>query len=122
MNRSVLLMLAVSLLALSLSAQAQFSSGSTGAQGVFPPAALGTNFDALTLDMKTGIVTAFRNGVSVGTATFPGGASTGDAFPTGEFNFTTFTLIFGSSFTAAPLQFVPNTLNTPVTILATGDV
>lgn len=87
MNRKIVFTLAACLLAVNANALAQtpFSSGSTGAQGAFPPAGLANlTYNTLTLDLKTAVVTATTGGTVVGTATLPGGASSGEAFPTGD--------------------------------------
>src|SRR5437867_1075611 len=98
MNRSMVLILGLSITAFSsaLLAQSPYSSGSTGAQGPFPPAALlavtdNGNGVIYTIDLKTGVATAtgFSGTASV---TLPGAATSGDAFPSGDLDFTTFSV------------------------------
>ncbi len=123
MNRSILSIILASVLGVLVfasSAPAQtFSSGATGAQGAFPPASFSSlSYDTLTVDLKTGVVTALTGATVKGTATLPGGATSGDAFPTGDLDFSTVALLNSS----ATLKFLPNSMNTPVTIRTTGDV
>ncbi len=118
MSRSMMVIFMVCCLSVcgNLSAQT-FSSGSSAAQGAFPPAAITGTYNTLTLDLKTAVVTATTGGTTVSTATLPGGAASGDAFPTGDIDFTTLTVPAGIT-----LKFGLNSLNTPVTIRTTGDV
>jgi hypothetical protein len=92
-------------------AAATFSSGSTGAQGAFPPTTPPGGTTGIKLDLNTGVVTYTPSNTTTTLPNVPGGG-----FQDGVLNFTTFTL--GSGIT---LTFVKNAKNTPVTILTTGD-
>ncbi len=92
-----------------------FSSGSTGAQGAFPP----TGSDAppagttqYSLNLADGKLWYAPSWTSVTLPNVPGGG-----FRDGVLNFTTFTLPANVS-----LYFYKNATNTPVTILTTGNV
>lgn len=106
----------VSLLALVLLAPAAgavtFNSGSTGGNGAFPPVAVPDGTTAITLDLPTGVVTFLPDGT---TATLPNTPPGG--FADGVLNFTTVSVPTGVT-----LRFIPHAANTPVTILAQGDV
>ena len=89
-----------------------FSSGSTGANGPFPPVTPPTGTTGMVLDLNTGVVTFQPGGT---TATLPNTPAGG--FTNGVLNFTTVSVASGIT-----LSFVKNAANTPVTILASGDV
>ena len=90
-----------------------FSSGSTGAQGAFPPSTPappgGTTSMAIIND---GTVTYYPSGTVATLPNVPAGG-----FRDGVFNFTTINVASGVT-----VWFVRNAANTPVTLLATGSV
>lgn len=89
-----------------------FTSGSTGDNGPFPPAAVPDGTTAITLDLNTGTVTFLPSGAAVMLPMTPAGG-----FQDGILHFTTVDLPQGVT-----LTFVRNALNTPVTMLTQGDV
>lgn len=97
---------------LALPASAQFfTSGSTGANGPFPPnGAIPSGTNNLLLDLETGVVTYRSNSTPLGTASV--GSPTA-----GVFNFTTFTV--PSNF---PVYLSADSRNRPAQFLTTGDV
>ncbi len=106
-------LLLISLLLLPTWGAAQtFSSGSTGAQGAFPPGTVPSGTTTTYINLNTGLVTYSPSGT---TATLPNVPEGG--FRDGVLNFTTFTLPASVS-----LYFYKNATNTPVTILTTGNV
>lgn len=90
-----------------------FNSGSTGANGAFPPVAAPAGTTAITLDLRDGVVT-FRPGET--TATLPDTPQAG-GFADGILHFTTFDVPTGVT-----LSFIRNPGSTPVVILAQGAV
>lgn len=134
MNRLTILFFTALLVAISSTtawSQSLFSSGAQGTQLAFPPSGIttaigGGTSGTITVNLKTAEVMALDStgkaltdcsNATLACVKLPGGASSGDAFATGELDFTTFTV--ASGFT---LRFLQNTLNTPVTIRTTGDV
>lgn len=89
-----------------------FDSGSTGANGAFPPAALPEGTTAITLDLQDGVVTFLPSGTTVALPNIPAGG-----FADGILHFTTVDIPTGVT-----LTFIRNAANTPVSILAQGDV
>lgn len=100
---------------LALPASAQFfTSGSTGANGPFPPnGAFPSGTNNLLLDLETGTVSYRNGGTVLGTASV--GAPTA-----GVFNFTTFT-VAGSPGTFS-VFLSPDSRNRPAQFLTTGNV
>jgi hypothetical protein len=89
-----------------------FSSGSTGANGVFPPSSTPpSGTDTIILNLETGEV-SYRSGNTV-----LGTASVGLPTPDGVFNFTTFTTPSGIQ-----VRLIPDSQNHPAQFLTTGDV
>lgn len=91
---------------------AAFDSGSTGANGTFPPAALPQATTAITLDLRDGVVSFLPGGTTVALPNVPAGG-----FADGILHFTTVDIPTGVT-----LTFIRHAANTPVTILAQGDV
>jgi hypothetical protein len=93
-------------------AQTTYNSGSTGANGAFPPAAIPTGATSIVMDLGNGNLTyKDAQGGNLGT----GAVGAPDA--SGVYNFTTFTLPAGIT-----LNFIPDSLNRPVQFLDSGDV
>ncbi len=89
-----------------------YSSGSTGANGAFPPASPPSGTTRINLDLSSGGITYFDgSNNSLGTATV--GAPTS----AGVFNFTTFTAPSNVTVTVTP-----DRLNRPAQFLASGNV
>lgn len=101
---------------LALPASAQFfTSGSTGANGPFPPnGAFPSGTNNLLLDLETGTVSYRSNSTVLGTASV--GAPTA-----GVFNFTTFTTP-GTSGGTFSVYLKTDSRNRPAQLLTTGDV
>lgn len=101
-------------------ALAQFVSGSTGSNGAFPPVAVPSGTTAMTLALANGVVTFLPGGT---TATLPNTPAGG--FVDGILHFTTVdvpsdvTLTFTAD--NPPMSVLP-IFNTPITILAQGNV
>jgi hypothetical protein len=93
-------------------AQTTYNSGSTGANGAFPPAAIPTGATSIVMDLGSGNLT-YKNaqGGDLGTGTV------GAPDTAGVYNFTTFNLPAG-----VYLTFTPDSLNRPVQFLDSGDV
>lgn len=103
------------LLAASLAAQTAFDSGSTGVNGAFPPRVPPTGTTAIAVNLNDGMV-SFRTGETIGAeVTLPNVPAGG--FVNGILHLTTLNLPPDIT-----LTFVPNARNTPVIILASGDV
>ena len=96
----------------SLAAAQFFDSGSTGANGAFPPGSVPAGTTDITLDLNDGTVTFLPGGTSVVLPSTPGGG-----FTDGILHFTTVDIPDGVS-----LTFISNAANTPVTFLVQGDV
>jgi hypothetical protein len=93
-------------------AQTTYNSGSTGANGAFPPAAIPTGATSIVMDLGSGNLTyKDAQGVNLGTGTV------GTPDNAGVYNFTTFNLPAGIN-----LTFTPDSLNRPVQFLDSGDV
>lgn len=91
---------------------AQFASGSTGANGAFPPIPIPGGRDRMILDLRTGEVTFLPGEVIAMLPNVPA-----EGFVDGVLHFTTVDIPEGVT-----LTFRPNAANTPVTMLAQGDV
>jgi hypothetical protein len=93
-------------------AQTTYNSGSTGANGAFPPAAIPTGATSIVMDLGSGNLTyKDAQGGNLGTGTV------GAPDAAGVYNFTTFNLPAGTN-----LTFTPDSLNRPVQFLDSGDV
>jgi hypothetical protein len=93
-------------------AQSTYNSGSTGANGTFPPTALPSGTTSITMDLGSGNLTyKDAQGGNLGSATV------GAPDTAGVYNFTTFNLPV-----AVTLAFNPDSLNHPVQFLSSGDV
>jgi hypothetical protein len=93
-------------------AQTTYNSGSTGANGAFPPVAIPTGATNIVMDLGSGNLTyKDAQGGNLGTGTV------GAPDASGVYNFTTFTLPAGIT-----LNFIPDSLNRPVQFLDSGDV
>lgn len=93
-------------------AQTTYNSGSTGANGAFPPAAIPTGATSIVMDLGSGNLTyKDAQGGNLGTGTV------GTPDNAGVYNFTTFNLPAGIN-----LTFTPDSLNRPVQFLDSGDV
>jgi hypothetical protein len=93
-------------------AQTTYNSGSTGANGAFPPAAIPTGATSILMDLGSGNLTyKDAQGGNLGTGTV------GTPDNAGVYNFTTFNLPAGIN-----LTFTPDSLNRPVQFLDSGDV
>lgn len=91
---------------------AVFDSGSTGANGAFPPVTVPAGTDSIQLNLNSGVVTFSPGGETASLPNTPGGG-----FSDGILHFTTFDLPAGVTLTLSR-----NNLNTPIFILTTGDV
>jgi len=111
-SRSLLNGLIMLALGLSTSLAQAFDSGSTGANGPFPPIALPLGTTQIVLDLRDGTVVYLPDNT---TATLP--AVPGGGFTDGIVHFTTIDVPSGVT-----LSFAPNALGTPVSLLAQGDV
>ena len=89
-----------------------FTSGSTGVNGAFPPSAVPDGTSSITINMNNGQVTFLPDNTVTVLPNTPSGG-----FSNGIFNFTTFNLASGIT-----ASFIRHVNNTPVTILATGDI
>lgn len=91
-----------------------FSSGSTGAQGAFPPStpAPPGGTTGMTVNLNDGTVTYSPSGTAATLPNVPAGG-----FRDGVLNFTTINVASGVT-----VWFTRNVANTPVTLLATGNV
>lgn len=95
---------------------AQFNSGSSGANGAFPPGAVPALTTEITLDLRDGTVTFLdAGGVPLDAVMLP--AVPAGGFQDGIVQFTTVDVPEGVT-----LRIINNLARTPVTILATGDV
>jgi hypothetical protein len=93
-------------------AQTTYNSGSTGANGAFPPVAIPTGATNIVMDLGSGNLTyKDAQGGNLGTGTV------GAPDASGVYNFTTFTLPAGIT-----LNFISDSLNRPVQFLDSGDV
>ena len=93
-------------------ASAQFSVGSTGANGVFPPGALPEGTTEIVLDLRDGTLTFNPSGSQTVIQATPSGG-----FADGFLNFSSVNVPEGVT-----LRFVNNLANTPVTMLSQTDV
>ncbi|WP_218081805.1 hypothetical protein [Anthocerotibacter panamensis] len=111
--RSLLLALILAVVVAGSPAQAQtYDSGSTGANGAFPPATAPAGTTYIVMNLGTGGLTFYNaSNASLGTA------SVGSPNAQGVYNFTTFYLATGIT-----LYFTPDSLNRPVRFLASGDM
>ncbi len=89
-----------------------FNSGSTGANGPFPPVTIPLGATDITLDLNNGQVTFLPNNT---TSTLPNTPAGG--FADGVFNFSTVNIPDGIT-----LTFVRHAFNPPITFLTTGDI
>ena len=91
---------------------AQFDSGSDGSNGAFPPVALPGGTTDMVLDLRDGTLTFQPGGTTTVIPDTPSGG-----FADGVLRFTTMEVPAGVT-----LSFIENAGNTPVSILAQGDV
>lgn len=99
---------------------AQFVSGSTGSNGAFPPVAVPSGTTAITLGLANGVVTFLPGGTMATLPNIPAGG-----FADGILHFTTLDVPAGVTLTFVasnpPISVIP-IFNTPITILAQGNV